>query len=178
MNCASDLQPLQVNKRARKCKLLINNESQFSDCNWLQVSRSNFDRESRSRFGNWTGEVDVIRDMDVIRAMVLASAASNTPLHGVEGVSEGDFAAHAELLDEAGLAKCLIGYNNESGPTIADDAVVLRLTWSGFDFAQSIIDDTVWNRVKDDVLRPAGSWTFEVLLEYLKRAALSGLGMD
>jgi len=105
------------------------------------------------------------RDMDLIRQIVLAANASEGIVNGIEGVSKEQFAAHVQLLDEAGL---LVAAINGGPKRLPLAAVVYRLTWAGHDFADSIVDDTLWNKAKENVLKPASSWTFGILLEYLK----------
>ena len=105
------------------------------------------------------------RDMDIVRRIVLAVRQAEGPLNSVDGVSEQQFAFHAQLLDEAGLAQATL----MGGPKrIASSAIIYRLTWEGHDFADSIVDDTIWEKAKEHVIKPAASWTFGVLLEYLK----------
>ena len=54
-------------------------------------------------------------------------------------------------------------------------ALIWRLTWAGQDFADAISSDTLWCKAKENVLKPAGSWTFDVLKEWLKAEILQGL---
>lgn len=105
------------------------------------------------------------RDMDVIRKIVLAVRDAPGIINAVEGIAPGDFAFHAQLLEEAGLVSAAI---QGGGKRIAEAVVVFRLTWAGQDFADSIADDTIWEKAKAHVIKPSASWTFGVLLEYLK----------
>jgi hypothetical protein len=43
----------------------------------------------------------------------------------------------------------------------------LSWRWVGFEFADSIGDEDIWEKAKKNILRPAGSWTFGILSEYL-----------
>lgn len=115
------------------------------------------------------------RDMDVIRQIVLAVRDSNEPIAKVEGMEPAVFNYHAQLLDEAGLVKASLGSSDKRLPTVA---MIFRLTWAGHDFADSITDDTLWQKAKDTVIKPTASWTFGILLEYLKveiRSHIPGL---
>jgi len=105
------------------------------------------------------------RDMDVIRKIVLAVRSAPDAVSSVDGITKQDFAYHAQLLDEAGLISAAI---QGQGKRIAETAVIFRLTWAGQDFADSIIDDTLWNKAKENIIKPSASWTFGILLEYLK----------
>ncbi len=115
------------------------------------------------------------RDMDIIRKIVLAVREAPSVVNSVDGVSTDDFAHHAQLLEEAGLVIAAI---QGGGKQIAKAVVIFRLTWSGQDFADSIIDDTLWKKAKDNVIKPSASWTFGILLEYIKveiRSKIPGL---
>jgi hypothetical protein len=104
------------------------------------------------------------RDMDVIRAIVLEVRSSDSPVSRVDGIESDVFSTHAQLLEEAGLVHAAI----QGDKRAARAAVIFRLSWAGHDFADSIIDDTIWNKAKDNVIKPAASWSFGILLEYLK----------
>ncbi|WP_341674962.1 DUF2513 domain-containing protein [Niveibacterium sp. SC-1] len=119
-----------------------------------------------------------MRDMDVVRKMVLALSTAEVPLGEVEGVSASDFILHACLLMEAELA---IGTKTSSSsrPGFPNAVVLHRLTWAGYDFADQIRDDTLWQKAKEHVIQPAGSFAFGILGEFLKaeiRKRIPGLG--
>jgi Hypothetical protein (DUF2513) len=105
------------------------------------------------------------RDMDIVRKIVLAVRGAPDVVNSVEGVSTEEFAFHAQLLEEAGLVTVALQGGEKR---IARAAVIFRLTWAGQDFADSIIDDTLWKKAKENVLKPSASWTFGILVEYLK----------
>lgn len=104
------------------------------------------------------------RDMDLIRQIVLAVRDAAGPLNRFDGVDINTFGEHALLLQEAGLIDASIQVTQHR-PTAV---IIWRLTWAGHDFADAITDDTLWSKAKDNVIKPAASWTFGVLLEYLK----------
>jgi hypothetical protein len=54
-------------------------------------------------------------------------------------------------------------------------AVIWRLTWGGHEFADSIVSDTLWNKAKAEIMKPAASWTFRVLLQWLKDQILADI---
>ena len=104
------------------------------------------------------------RDMDVIRQIVLAVREAQGVVREVPGIEQALYFEHALLLEEAGLIQASIQVTQHRVTV----ALIWRLTWAGQDFADAITDDTLWRKAKDNVLKPAGSWTFGVLLEYLK----------
>lgn len=114
------------------------------------------------------------RDMDIIRKIILATAAMpyGAELRSIDGVEENDFVTHVIWLKEAGLieAEALAG----SG-SMAKYAIVSRLTWEGCEFSDAIADDTLWKKAKDNVLKPGISFTFDTLKEWLKSEILNGL---
>ena len=104
------------------------------------------------------------RDMDVIRQIVLAVRDASDVVREVPGIDQAVFIEHARLLHEAGLIDAAIQVVQHR----ATLALIWRLTWAGQDFAQSVVDDTVWHKAKENVLKPMGSWTFAILGDYLK----------
>jgi hypothetical protein len=105
------------------------------------------------------------RNMDIIRKIVLAVRNAENTVNSVEGITSKDFAYHAQLLEEAGLVSAAI---QGQGKRIAEAAVIFRLTWAGEDFADSIKDDSLWNKAKENIIKPSASWTFGILLQYLE----------
>lgn len=115
------------------------------------------------------------RDMDIIRKIILAVRQAETQVISVEGITPQQFAMHAQLLVEAGLVTAALGGDTNR---ISTSAMIYRLTWDGHEFADAIIDDTLWKKAKEIVIKPAASWTFSLLWEYLKmelRRQLPGL---
>lgn len=110
------------------------------------------------------------RDMDLIRRMVLAVRDSNTAIDEshFSDVPCDVFIEHTRLLVEANLIDAKV---------YSGGAILLRLTWNGQDFASSVSDDSIWKNASEKVLKPTVSWSFGVLLEYLKQSALSGVSV-
>ena len=111
------------------------------------------------------------RDMDTIRQILLTVRESEKAISGIDGIAPAVFFEHVRLLDEAGLvtAALQIVQNRTTA------SIVWRLTWAGQDFADAITSDTLWQKAKDNVLKPTGSWTFDVLKEWLKTEISQGL---
>ena len=110
--------------------------------------------------------------MDLIRQIVLTVRDSPSVVRGLEGVDFEVYAEHVRLLEEAGLVDASIQIVPQRRVLTA---LVWRLTWAGQDFASAIDNDTLWGKAKETVIKPAGSWTFDVLKEWLKTEILQGL---
>jgi hypothetical protein len=76
-------------------------------------------------------------------------------------------AYHIALMKDAGLVDASV--DTISG--IPSDATIIRLTWTGHDFLDSSRDSKVWKLAKEHVIKPGASWTFSLLLEWLKQQA-------
>jgi DNA-binding transcriptional ArsR family regulator len=111
---------------------------------------------------------NMTRNMDTIRKIVLAvrEAEGIVSHNELSDITEQEFSFHAQLLDEAGLVYAAL--SPEQGKKPAKHAIIFRLTWAGHDFADSIVDDTLWRKAKENVIKPTASWTFSILIEYLK----------
>lgn len=119
------------------------------------------------------------RDMELVRRIVLAvqdlpPGHETHSLNGLDGIDKPTFAAHAQLLVEAGLVTAII-YGGDK--RIPGGAVVFRLTWAGHEFADAVRSDTLWKKAKEHVIKPSASWTFGVLGEWLKAELKTGLGL-
>lgn len=115
------------------------------------------------------------RDMDLIRRITLAVHQSDKPVASLEGVGRDVFAQHVQLMSEAGLVYAALQPNDMRPATTA---VIWRLTWAGHEFADAIMDDTIWNKAKENVIKPAASWTFGILVEYLKVQINHSIGLN
>jgi len=111
--------------------------------------------------------------MDLIRRIALetADAPHGKRLDKLDGVDPNDFALHVIWMDEAGLVKAQI-FQPISGRV---SATVLRLTWDGCEFVDAVRSDTLWNKAKDNVIKPAGSFTFGILRDWIKTEITQGL---
>ncbi len=112
--------------------------------------------------------------MDLVRRIALATAElkADDSLDELEGVDPHEFAMHVIWMEEAGLIKAIVSeYLGDHPP----HAAVLRLTWDGCEFADAVRSDTLWKKAKDKVLIPSTSWTFGVLLDWIKAEIREGL---
>jgi hypothetical protein len=115
------------------------------------------------------------RDMDIVRAIAIAVANSDTaPLNGIEGIESTDFARHAQWMQEAGLVQAALLPKDSMQP--ARTAMIWRLTWAGCEFADAVRSDTLWHKAKETVLKPSASWTFGLLTDWLKAQLAEQIG--
>jgi hypothetical protein len=54
---------------------------------------------------------------------------------------------------------------------IPSEARITRLTWAGHDFLDSSRDNKIWQLAKEHVIKPGVSWSFLILVEWLKLEA-------
>ncbi len=119
------------------------------------------------------------RDMDLIRE-ILQLVESCESAYGIQEMPEihgYDSATvsyqvrilrQANLIEAEPIEECGRGYTDYYG---------INLTWTGQDFLSAVKDDTIWQKAKDTVLKPTASFTFSVLLEWLKTEAKTKLGL-
>lgn len=125
------------------------------------------------------------RDIDLIRRIMahietlqpghFASANSFTEYLGL--AKEYDKAIifeHIELLIEENFIKGKVHRNHDD---VIDAVYITGLTWKGHDFIDAAKDDTIWKKAKDKILKAGISFTFDILLSYLKDEAKKKLGL-
>jgi len=118
------------------------------------------------------------RDMDLVREILNWAEDQE---HGfvednpkIEGYSEEEIGYHIYIMNEAGLVLA------EEITSMADKsprAVLLRLTWGGYEFLGAAKDNTIWNKAKNTIFKSATSITFDLLMEWLKAEARHKLGL-
>src|SRR5207237_6294100 len=112
------------------------------------------------------------RSMDDIRLLLFQIESQNkiTPL---AEYSAEETMYNANLILEAGLA-CGPEPIFHGGRVLAVE--LDRLTWQGHDFLDAARDETLWKKAKQTVMKPAASYTFEIVKEYLKAEIRKHLG--
>jgi hypothetical protein len=120
----------------------------------------------------------VIRDLDLIRKLVLAVEAVPTGYVQneieIDGYSKEQIGYHAYLLADAGLAKGL------DVSTISDTSPqwrILHLTSAGHDFADAARDENTWHKATDIVKDNAGGVTLDVMKQVLVSLIKNALGL-
>ena len=110
------------------------------------------------------------RDMDLVRAILLAVEEADRPVRAQEVVPEGytfaEVVYHVELLKAHGLVDARV--TRSKGAVVAE---VLGLTWDGCDFLDAMRDDRVWERAKCAVREAVGSTTMGVVKAACVKAA-------
>jgi hypothetical protein len=114
------------------------------------------------------------RNMDLIRLLLMRSEGDEHANPECEKFGAEEKAYHVQLLIDAGLVEGIVRKGPKGDFT---GAVVFRLTWAGHDFVESMRDDTLWKKAKDEVLKPGASWTFEILKEWAKCELRQRLGL-
>jgi len=119
----------------------------------------------------------VKRDAELIRKMLIAieecPADERINSFNFEGYDHDTVVRHLELLIDAGLVDGEVIHYVSSDPS---NFVVHDLTWEGHDFVDAVRDETIWKKVKEKLLKPTGSWTFGLIVEYAKAEIRSRLG--
>jgi hypothetical protein len=112
------------------------------------------------------------RDMDIIRLLLLQQESGEDPPE----LAKYDVKLvvyNCALMLDAGFIEGEV-ISDASGSPAA--AVIIRMTWAGHDFLDSTRDPTIWNKAKERVLKPGISWSFSILVEFLKAEAQRQLG--
>ena len=102
------------------------------------------------------------RDLDLVRAILVAVEDADAPVNAAELVTpDWPFALvtyHVELLQSRGLVDAKV--TRTKGGAIA---LVLGLTWEGCDYLDAIRDERVWSRTKAVIAETVGSATMAVV---------------
>lgn len=107
------------------------------------------------------------RDIELIRMILIKHSTGKEP-EKLNAYSTDLIKYHYVLLHQAGLISATFADGNSDLP---DDVHHVLLTWSGNDFLDSATDNKVWDLAKQYVLKPGISWTFSMLVEFLKTEA-------
>jgi DNA-binding transcriptional ArsR family regulator len=119
------------------------------------------------------------RDMDLIRAILQRVESCDDPtgleqMPEIDGYSRPQVSYHMKLLSDAGLIE--VQTIDEMGSECAE-FILINLTWLGQDFLDAAKDDTLWNKAKETVIKPGASFTFDILLAWLKNQVGTALGL-
>lgn len=118
------------------------------------------------------------RDMDLVREIILAledhptGYATDAPL-AFPGFTEAQVGYHVLIMGEAELLTVdeMTAFGDST-----PNAVPVRLTWAGHEFADAVRNDTVWNNTKARI-GAAGSATLKVWVEVASKFMLQQIGL-
>lgn len=106
------------------------------------------------------------RDMELIRLLLLEEEQGEAPPELANYSEEHVLYNYALMADARLIDAELIP---EVG--VPQAVTIRRLTWAGHDFLDATRDNKVWTLAKEKVLKPGASWTFSLLVEWLKQEA-------
>jgi hypothetical protein len=107
------------------------------------------------------------RDMDLIRLLLLQQESGESPPE-LEEYPTDLVVYNLALMVDAGFVEGTIYPDHNGSPAVAS---IIRLTWAGHDFLDSTRDSNVWTKAKERILKPGISWSFSILVEFLKAEA-------
>jgi hypothetical protein len=110
---------------------------------------------------------DMKRDMELIRLLLLQQETGEAPPE-LNSYNKELVVYNAALAIGAGLLDGSVVPNESGQPS---GACILGLTWAGHDFLDSTRDPKIWKLAKEKLLIPGISWSFSLLVEYLKMQA-------
>jgi hypothetical protein len=119
------------------------------------------------------------RDMDLIRLILRKVEASENPyglekMPQIDGYSLPQISYHTKLLCDAGLIEA--HPIDEMGVEFTD-FMDMNLTWAGQEFLDATKDDSLWKKAKETIIKPGASFTFDLLLSWLKAQVATTLGL-
>lgn len=111
--------------------------------------------------------------MDVIRLLLLQLEDNEEAAGKLKAYDEPLVVYNAALLVDSGLVEGAVARSGNNEPlSVAMD----HMTWAGHDFLDAARDETIWKKAKQNVMKPAASYTFEIVKEYLKAEIRKHLG--
>lgn len=114
------------------------------------------------------------RDIDLIRKLLLYFDEKPddhmVECPQVEGYTDLQIRYHLILMYEAGFLRCEKEVT-ETGRIIK--VYPFSLTWSGHEFINAAKDDSLWAKAKDKFCNGTASFTFDIILEWLKASIVS-----
>jgi hypothetical protein len=114
------------------------------------------------------------RDMELVRKILIEAEAleyqGGEPYERYWARTPNE-AYQIALMKDAGLVDAEI----DTIGGIPAQATIIRLTWAGHDFLDSVRDSKIWKLAVEHIIKPGASWSFSVLVEWLKREARRAL---
>ena len=121
----------------------------------------------------------MVRDLDLLRQILSAAEklpAGNpgTDLDLPDDLDDQVVGEHIQLLIDDDLVEGDV----TRGMDRIHGYLVVRLTSRGHDFLQFARSDTLWHKAKSAVAGAGGTYTIQILLDWLKAEALRRLGLS
>ena len=111
------------------------------------------------------------RNLDLIREMLITVSKSRNPVDvGVfvsEKTSRDEVVFNLRLAREAGLIEANVFYADNE----VFDAEITRVTWEGFDYLETVKNDTVWKKTKAKIAQTIGSASLELVKKVASKVA-------
>lgn len=106
------------------------------------------------------------RDMDFVRKLLIAVREAdeypNADALDLEGRDDENFDAklayHTKILAQAGYLEAI-----DMSSLAGSEWRIVNLTWKGQEFLESIENETVWNKTKEEVKKRGGGMTVEII---------------
>ena len=121
------------------------------------------------------------RDMEIVRLILLRQVGDTQAKEALEQIKAqlGDAgmrfqAQHTALHIEAGFVEGRVMTDVNGAPHMA---VLIRLTWEGHNFLDTIRNETVWKNTKETLLKPGASWTLPLLTQVAESEIRKNLGI-
>jgi hypothetical protein len=111
------------------------------------------------------------RNMEIIRLVLMEQEIGQASAELSE-FSDDEVMYNMVLMKDAGLVEASI---IEDGSGDIARVTIIRMTWAGHDFLDAARDDTIWKKAKARFFKPTASWTFSLLVEWLKAEAKAKL---
>jgi Hypothetical protein (DUF2513) len=113
------------------------------------------------------------RDMDIVRLLLLQLEGDEKAPEKLKAYDEPLVVYNAALLVDSGLVEGAVARGGDNDPL---GVAMNHMTWAGHDFLDAARDETLWKKAKQTVMKPAASYTFEIVKEYLKAEIKKHLG--
>jgi hypothetical protein len=85
-----------------------------------------------------------------------------------------ELADHVQQLIEGGYLEGTVRFSSSDTPP---KVIIHRVKSAGHDFLQAMSDDTIWKKVKENIMRPAIGWTLGIAVAYAEQQIRERLGL-
>jgi len=120
------------------------------------------------------------RDFDLVRKLLIFFRDKEGPepvkVPPIEGYSETNIKYHCVLLYDAEMLRCEPVTSNTSDRVI--EVLPFELTWDGHEFADKILNETVWNRIREKIAASGGALAFSVIRQLATKYSLESVGFE